>query len=163
MAGQNPVRARLRLGGNPYVPPRMRFTYLVRPLVLGLSLVCLIRPAPAQAADLFLRDLDAMVENGLAEERRLYFLKCQSAMVSRERHVRDALIGMAFFLADVPLEYASSRIIHTERRQPASLNAAAFVLMGISLYHLSRSNRHFQDYARDRGACRCWQDYAKLE
>jgi hypothetical protein len=158
MGGQKAAPASLPPGGNPYVPPRMHPA-----LSVFLPVLLLAGLARAQDPDPFLRDLDALVESGLAEERRLYFLKCQSALESRDRHRRDALIGMAFFLADIPLEFASSRIVHEEKRHPAGLNAVAFVLMGVSLYHLARSNRHFEDYARDRAACRCWQDYARRD
>jgi hypothetical protein len=136
----------------------------MRPATLLLSaLASIASPSPAQDHPDPVEAIPALVEDGLKEEQRLYFLKCQNAYAHQERHRRDALIGLAFFLADVPLEYASSRITHLEKRHPPSLNAAAFLMMGLSLFHLARSNRHYAAYEADRNACRCWQEYAGNE
>jgi hypothetical protein len=119
------------------------------------------RPAAANVLRLAEIDIGRRVDDGLAEERRLYWLKCSLALKARRDSRGYALRGLGLFLATVPLEYTISRHRHIRHAEPVALNAAAFVLMGATLFQLSRSYRHWEEYERDRNCCRIWQEYAR--
>jgi hypothetical protein len=135
----------------------------VRPSLL----LCLLAPAvlgadpPAPFLRLAELEITRQADADFAEERALYWRKCALALQSRRDSRSHALRGVGLFLATVPLEYAISRHRHTRQAEPVALNATAFVLMGATLFHLSRSYRRWEHYERDRGCCRLWQEYAK--
>ena len=122
-------------------------------------LLLILAPLSFPAADP-VGEIAALVDSGLVQEKKLYWLKCSQALKSKQESRRHALEGVALFLATVPLEYSISRIHHLEKTEaPTPLNGAAFVLMCGSLWHLAVSFHHFQDYQRDRACCRYWQEY----
>lgn len=130
---------------------------------------CLFLLAPtvlaAEPSPFFLRlaelEITRQADIDFAEERALYWRKCALALQSRRESRHHALRGVALFLATVPLEYAISHHRHIRKTEPVTLNATAFVLLGATLFQLSRSYRRWEHYERDRGCCRLWQEYAK--
>lgn len=134
----------------------------MRPWIL-LFLIARMAPAADRTPD-FLRLAESEIVHQLdfdfAEERLLYWRKCALALKSRSDSRTHALRGVALFLATVPVEYTISRHRHMRHAEPVTLNAAAFVLIGATLFQLSRSNRRWEQYERDRGCCRLWQEYA---
>lgn len=136
-------------------------------VLLLLAFAGLATPGRAQAPDFPAPDpvaeISAAIESGLAEERRLYWLKCSGARQSLRRSRVHALAGVGLFLANAPLEYAISHLRYRGQKEPAALNAAAFVLMGASLWNLAWARVHDARYEHGRFCCRLWQEYAGTE
>ena len=102
------------------------------------------------------------MDSSLADDRRMYWLKCTQATAGRRRSRAQALQGLALFLANVPVEYSISRYRHARQAEPAGLNALGFALFTASLWKFTLSNRAWQDYQRDRTSCRYWQEFAQI-
>lgn len=141
---------------------RPLFVFVVLFALAGL----LAAPAPAQAPAFPtnpLSDAAAAIDSGLAEERRLYWLKCSGSRESLRLSRVHALVGVGLFLANAPLEYSISHLRHRDQAEPAALNAAAFVLMGASLWNLAWARVHDARYQQSRACCRMWQEYAEAD
>lgn len=126
----------------------------MRPLLLVLLLAPLAFGQGDPSAD-----IRPLVDSSLAQEKKLYWLKCQQALQGRRDYRRHALQGLALFLANVPLEYAASTYRHVRKAEPVELNLATFVLMSASLLHFSLSYRANEEYERGRTCCRFWQGF----